>query len=402
MRKSVRVLAAAVAALTLAATGCGSDPTPAPAAEPTVDLNGLDVGPYDATPRDMGKPTNPGQAAFYEAERLGSTMPLPMDIDPAFTHTGKLDTLVFLDPKTSVMKDFTDLSNFAEDAPDLISGFASYGRDDPDNLGSELVNAAMIFPTEQRATEVAAALERRDFGRDPQTQAVAIPNYPLAHAHWVPTKQAINNWYPAGRLVVFTSVYDQAKNWFNKVDLPALVSRVQKSLDTVLPALATFQPTPPDKLMDHPIDIDGMLGRTMIRPKEATGEWLNPPGVYLGRAGLHFSSDPGESRVWYDRDGVDRFADYGNEVYRARDTAAAADVRDELGGAEKHFKQAAAPRNLPVAKCREYNGKEKLAVRFYCSVYYGRYASLAWGEQLLDAQQRISAQYTILVKADPK
>jgi hypothetical protein len=43
-----------------------------------------------------------------------------------------------------------------------------------------------------------------------------------------------------------------------------------------------------------------------------------------------------------------------------------------------------------------------LAVRFYCSVYYGRYASLAWGEQLLDAQQRISAQYTILVKADPK
>lgn len=402
MRGSVRLLAAAAAAVALTASGCGSDPAPAPPPEPTIDLAALDVGPYDANPRDMGTPKNPFQAAMMEAERLGNFLPLPMDIDPAFVHTGALNTLVFIDPKMSAMKDFTDVTHFSEDAPDLISGFVNYGRNDPDNLGIELVDAAMILPTEQRATEVAAALERRDFGRDPQTQAVAIPNYPQAHAHWVPGKQAINVWYPAGRLVVYISVYDQAKNWFGRVDLPDLVARATRSLDTVVPALAKYRPTPPDKLMDQPMDIDGMLGRTMIRPKEAEGEWLNPPGAYTGYTGLAFSSDPGESRKWYQADGVDRFADYGTHVYRARDAAAAKDVRDQLGGSAKHFKAATGPKNLPVAKCREYDGKEKLAVRFYCSVYYGRYASLAWGEQLLDAQQRISAQYAILVKADKK
>ncbi|WP_227984258.1 DUF7373 family lipoprotein [Nocardia spumae] len=402
MRGSVRLLAAAVAAVALSATGCGSDPSPPPAPEPSVDLGALDVGRYDANPRDMGKPRNPGQAALMEAGRLGSFMPLPMDIDPAFVHTGMLDTLVFIEPKSSVLKDFTDVSHFPEDAPDLISGFVNYGRNDPDNLGIELVNSAMILPTEQRATEVATALERRDFGRDPQTQAVAIPNYPQAHAHWVPTKQAINVWVPTGRLVVYISVYDQAKSWFGKVDLPDLVSRATRSLDKVVPSVAKYHLTPPDQLMDQPMDTDGMLGRTMIRPQEAEGEWLNPPGVYSGYSGLAFDSDPGDTHTWFESDGVDRYAEYGTHVYRARDTAAAQDVRDQLGDPSKHFKTAAAPRNLPLAKCREYKGNQKLAVRFYCSVYHDRYAAMAWGEQLLDAQQRISAQYAVFVKADRK
>ncbi|MEU6561105.1 DUF7373 family lipoprotein [Nocardia nova] len=403
MRGSVRLLAAAVATVALTAAGCGSDdPSPAPAAEPTIDIATLDTGPYDTSPRDMGKPKNPGQAALMEAERLGNAMPLLVDIDPAFKYTGVFDTLAFIDAKTSVMKDFTDLSNFTEDAPDLISGFGVYGRNDSDNLGIELVNTAMIFPTEQRATEVAAALERRDFGRDPLSQAVALPRYPQAHAHWVQGKQAIYAWVPLGRLVIFATVFDQAKTWFHKTDLTDLVNRVTTSLDKVVPALSAFHPTPPDKLMDQPMDIDGMLGRTMVRPKEAQGEWLNAPGAYTGYAGVAFSSDPAETRRWFEENGVDRFADYGNQLYRARDTAAAIKVRDELGDPAKHMKRAAAPKNLPVAKCREYQGREKMAIRYYCSVYHGRYAAFAAGEQLLDAQQRISAQYAILVKADGK
>lgn len=402
MRGSVRLLASAVATVALTAAGCGSDPNPAPVAEPTIDISTLDVGPYDANPRDMGKPKNAGQAALMEAERLGNAMPLVIDIDPAFKYNGLFDSLVFIDAKSSVMKNFTDLSNFTEDAPDLISGFGVYGRNDSDDLGIELVNTAMIFPTEQRATEVAAALERRDFGRDPQSQAVAIPKFPQARAHWVQGKQAINVWLPLGRLVVFSAVYDQAKNWFHKTDLADLVNRATTSLDKVVPSLSAFHPTPPDKLMDQPMDIDGMLGRTMVRPTNAKGEWLNPPGAYIGYTGVAFASDPADTRRWYEANGVDRFGDYGNEVYRARDTAAAQKVRDELGDPAKHMKRAAAPKNLPVAKCREYNGRETLATRFYCSVYHGRYAAFAAGEQLLDAQQRISAQYAILVKADSK
>ncbi len=402
MRGSVRLLATAVAAVALTAAGCGSDPSPAPVAEPTIDTASLDVGPYDANPRDMGKPKNPGAAALMEAERLGNHMPLLIDIDPAFKYTGLLDTLVFIEPQSSVMKDFADFSHFREDAPDMISGFGVYGRNDSDNLGIELVNAAMIFPTEQRAAEAAAALERRDFGHDPQTQAVAIPKYPQARAHWVPGKQAIDVWYPLGRLVVFSAVFDQAKQWFHKTDLPDLVNRVTRSLDKVVPSLSEYRPTPPDTLMDQPMDTDGMLGRTMVRPQAAHGEWLNPPGVYTGYAGIAFVSDPADTRRWFEANGVDRFADYGNRVYRARDAAAALKVRDELGDTTKNFKAASAPKNLPIAKCREYKGRERTAIRYYCSVAHGRYTGFASGEQLLDAQQRISAQYAIFVKADGK
>lgn len=400
MRGSVRALTAAVAVVALAGAGCASDPGPAAPAEPAISLDSLDVGPYDAQPRDMGKPKNQEQAAMMEAVRLGSAMPLPMDIDPAFVYNGLLQSLVFLEPKHSVIKDFTNLDHFTEDAPDMISGFVSYGRTDPDNLGIEMVNAAMIFPTEQRATEAAAALAQRDFAADPHSQAVALPKYPDAHAHWVPTTQAINVWYPSGRLVVFGSIYDQAKIWFEKTDLPDLVTRATRSLDKVVPSLAAHHLSAPDELMDQPMDIDGMLGRTMVRPGEARGDWLNPPGVYKGRSGLAFDSTPKTARTWWEADGVDRFADYGNHLYRARDAAAAEDIRDQLGSPSKNFTSAAAPKNLPIAKCREYNGVEMMAVRFYCSVAHGRYAAMSWGEQLLDAQQRISAQYAVLVRAE--
>ncbi|MBO0856085.1 MAG: hypothetical protein J2P18_20230 [Nocardia sp.] len=400
MRRAGYVLA--TVAVLLAAAGCGSDPAPVAAPDPVIDINTLDVGPYDANPRDMGKPKNPEAAAMIEAERLGNALPLPMDVDPAFTHTGKFDSLVFLDPKDSALKNFANLDDFKTDAPDLVSGFVDYGRNDPDNLGIEMVNAAMIFPTEQRATDVAAALERRDFGRNPLTQAVGISKYPQAHAHWVPTTQAINLWYPLGRLVVYISFYDQDKVYFGKTDLSDLTTRASRDLDVLTPALQNFHPTAPDKLMEQPMDIDGMLGRTMIRPQSAAGEWGNPPGVYTGHAGLAFSTDPGEARKWWDADGVDRFADYGNQLYRTRDAAAAEDLRDQLGGPDENFRTAATPKNLPIARCREYTGAEKLAVRYYCSVAHDRYTAFAAGEQLLDAQQRISAQYAILVKVDRK
>ncbi|WP_455749665.1 DUF7373 family lipoprotein [Nocardia salmonicida] len=41
-----------------------------------------------------------------------------------------------------------------------------------------------------------------------------------------------------------------------------------------------------------------------------------------------------------------------------------------------------------------------MAIRFYCAVSYDRYAAYVWSNQLLDAQQRISAQYALLVNAE--
>src|SRR5439155_26303355 len=164
------------------------------------------------------------------------------------------------------------------------------------------------FPDEKQASDSAAALERRDFAAKPDNQPLAIPKYADAHAHWEPGKQAMSACYASGKFVIVTSTYDQAKNWFHKVDLPAMIALTGKALDTDVPAIAKFTPHPPDKLTDQPIDDEGMLGRTMVRPKEAHGEWLNPPGVYKAHAALNFFEDQAETRKWFDADGVDKWA----------------------------------------------------------------------------------------------
>lgn len=397
MRRSKAIMAA-VLLITACAAGCGSGHG-GQAADPAIDIGTLDFGPYDATPQAMGKPKNHDQARMMEAERLGDTVPLAMDIDPALTFGGGTGTVVFEDPQATELHNFGDFGHIAQDAPTLIGGYISYGIDSRTNDGIELVNAVMLFPDEKQAADAATALEHRDFTDKPDNQPVPIPEYPGAHAHWEPGTQAIDSWYATGKMVVFTSDYDHTKIWFHHTDLPALVAMVTKSLNTVVPAIAKFTPTPVNELDDKPMDIDGMLGRTMVRPKAATGEWMNPPVVLHAHAALGWSTDPITDQQTFQKDGVDLYAEYGNILYRARDAAAAQDMRDELGDPAKNFKSAAPPRNLPIAKCRQYHGPAGDAVHFYCSVAYGRYAAQSWGEQLLDAQQRISAQYAILVRA---
>ncbi|WP_378737298.1 hypothetical protein [Nocardia brasiliensis] len=391
LRTAYAVLVAA--ALVIVSGACGSDErTDAPA--PSVDLSLLDVGNYDTKPRQLGTAKSLEQARMIEAERLGNFVPAPLDIDPRFVHGNAFVATVFIEPKYSLGK-IMAVDRFAEAAPDFVAGFQSYGRTEKDARGIDLMNAVMIFPDEQKAAAAAAALERVDYEASDRNTSVAIPKYPAAHAHWQPHQQSIGSWYATGKFVVYTWIYDYLKIYIEKVDLPALVALVEKSLDTVVPSITKFDPTPPDQLMTLPIDLDGMLERTIARPKEDA--WLNPPGAYHGRTALHFVNNPAGTLRDIEKAGVDRYATNGVDLYRARDAAAASTLQKDLGGLSKRFKRVESPAHLPAADCQEYIGRGNLAIRFYCSVAYGRYAAFSASHQLLDAQQRISAEYTLLV-----
>ncbi|KIA61544.1 hypothetical protein FG87_30070 [Nocardia vulneris] len=390
-----RTAGALVIAGTLAlGSACGTSPQVT--ADPVIDIARLDVGSYPTTPRELGPVKNADQARFIEAERLGNFVPTASDIDPAFREGNPSVSTVFIDPRNSLGK-IMSIDRFAEAAPDFVAGFLSNGSTDVRNQGRDLFNAVMIFPDEQRAAAAAEALERVDFEAAPQNERVQIPKYPAARAHWQPTQQSIGSWFATGKFVVYTWIYDYLKIFLEKVDLPALFALVEKSLDAVVPAIGKFTPTPADQLLNQPIDYDNMLSRTLPRPREDS--WIDPPGAYNGHAALHFTTDPAEDRRLIEEAGVDRFAVDATNVYRARDAAAAAKFRADRGGLTKRFKSAESPQQLPVAKCKEYIGTQAMAVRFYCSVSQGRYAAFSWSHQLLDAQQRISAQYAILVNA---
>ncbi|WP_223885284.1 DUF7373 family lipoprotein [Nocardia colli] len=382
------------AILAIAAGGCGSDEPPAETPVAAVDLSKLDVGNYDAKPRQLGAVKSLEQARIIEAERLGNFVPVPLDIDSRFAHGNPFVATVFTDPKFA-LRDSMAVDRFTEAAPDFVAGFQSYGRTEEDNRGIDLVNAVLIFPDEQKATDAAAALERVDREAGDRNATVAIPKYPAAHAHWQPNQQSIGSWYATGKFVVYTWIYDYLKVYLEKVDLPAMSTLVEKSLDTVVPSIAKFSPTPPDKLMDLQIDLDGVLNRTIARPREDS--WLNPPGAFNARTALHFVNDPPSALRYLEKAGADRYASNGVELYRARDAVAAAALQKDMGGLNKRFKSSAAPANLPTADCHEYIGRTTMAIRFYCSVAYGRYAAFSASHQLLDAQQRISAEYTLLV-----
>ncbi|MFD3507633.1 hypothetical protein [Nocardia sp. NPDC058666] len=395
--RSSRPVRAACAALTAAllttVAACGSADSPQ-AVDPPVDLAALDVGNYPTQPRRLGTVTSMPQARWIEAERLGDYVPTPGDIDPRFVHANPWMASVFLEPDKSLGR-FMAIDRFAEAAPDFIGGFVSSGESEPNNDGIELVNAVMIFPDEQRAAAAAIALEQLDFGYA-ANQPIEIPGYPAAKAHWQPHKQSIGSWYATGHLVVYTWIYDYPKMFLKQVDKQALLDLTRKSLDTVVPSIAEFTPTPSDKMLELPRDREDIRARTLPRPKD--DGWINPPGAYAARTSRHFASNPLEVAQFIDENGVDLYSVDGAEVYRARDVAGAQAVRDEMGGLTRKFTRTAAPKDLPTALCKEYIGRQKrLTIRFYCAVSYDRYAAYTWSNQLLDAQQRISAQYALLV-----
>jgi hypothetical protein len=398
MSKAIRTACALTFAAVVAVAGaaCGGSEAGPEQTTPPIDLAQLDVGNYPTQPRSLGTAKNPEQARMIEAERLANFVPLPSDIDPAFVSANPSISKIFLEPKGALGR-IMDVSRFAEAAPDFVAGFLSSAGSAPDNRGTDLVNAILIFPDEQKAAAAAAALERVDFEANNRNTPVQIPKYPAAHAHWQPQTQSIGSWFATGKFVIYTWVFDYVKIFLEKVDLPQLLTLVEKSLDTVVPAIGRFTPTPVDQLMTLPIDMDRMLDRTLPRPREDS--WIDPPGAYTGHGALHFTTDSAEDRRMIEAAGTDRYATDGTDLFRTRDAAAAIQLREERGGLSKKFRAAESPKGLPVARCKEYIGNKTVVVRFYCSVAYDRYAAFAWSHQLLDAQQRISSQYALLVNA---
>lgn len=399
MRGGWCLLVSGLMVLAVATTSCGSEGGAAasvPAAP--VDLTQLDVGSYPTRPRELGKVTNYDQARIIEAERLANFVPTAMEIDPRFDQAWRTSSKIFFDPKGSDLGWAIDLDRFAETAPDFITGFVSVGTTAEFNRGMDLMNVVMEFPDEAKAAEMAGALERSDFDKAAaENQPVPIPKYPAAHAHWRPTNQSIGSWYAAGRLVVYTWIYDYRKITLEQVDLPALVGLVEKSLDKVVPSIAEFRPTPPDRLMDAQLDLDGMLRRTL--PRLNTEDNNNPPGAYTQRGAAHYSAAPAGNVPAYQQVGLDRFAVDSTQVFRAADAARADELRDHLAALDHKTGSVASPKNLPQARCTQYLGIDKQVIRYYCAVSFDRYAAMAWSEQLLDVQQRISAQYALLVNA---
>ncbi|WP_425296810.1 DUF7373 family lipoprotein [Nocardia cyriacigeorgica] len=249
------------------------------------------------------------------------------------------------------------------------------------------------------ATYPAAKLSRARFLRDDKgpVEPAKLNKFPAAHVRWQPGQQTLASWLAQDEFVIVTIAYNAEALMLGESDLPGLSALAEKAITATSTSLEKFEPTPADKLMENSIDPDGMRSISLARPMGDS--FVNVPGTYDLHGSLHFPTDPVERKQELVDAGVDRVAHDAGELYRTADAESAQELKDKSSQLNRMFRSAPAPKGLPQATCTEYKGPAQGAIRFYCHVAFDRYYAFMAAEQLLDAQQRISAQYAILANS---
>ncbi|MFD6397837.1 hypothetical protein [Nocardia sp. NPDC060249] len=401
-------MSATVSVACLLATGCGGEAGstgPVVAPESQVDLSKLEMGNYPSKPIPLGMAQTDDEAALAEARRIAEVMPLPTEIDPALNFTNRFNQ----------SRTFTDVSHYPlsrdllmsrEDfnifAPGFVSGYYSEGRTNFNgNLSWTLNNYALLFTDAEAAKKAVPSLGAKHqeiLGAN--YEGTRLARFPEAHAVWTPRSDAIYVWHSVGQFLVLTVVRDNLSDQIGSDDLPGMQARAEKVIAAMTPSLSKFTPTPRDKWTSLDRDVDGMLAMTVPATNDSVTDGATIPSAYQKHGALQVSLNITEDQRLFDETGVDVAAFNGGELYRTKNAESAQLLEKRRGERGRMFVAAPSPPGLPSAKCHENREKFRgVNPRFYCTISFGRYAAQISANQLTDAHQRISAQYSLLANS---
>lgn len=403
VRRSVAALLVGVTLLSVLA--CGRADPPAPVPEPAIDLAALDTGIYRTQIKDYAPAVPEFAARVREAQRIGAVMPLPSEIDRRL-RVNRPDTVhAFLSPDETYpapLHDWLPEQGITTTSWGLVGGFATTGQSETDyEISVALSTSALLFVSEAHAVAAAAALTRRGWspaadGSAQRVETVRSSRHPEAGTSWLPRRQVLGSWLASGRFVVAAIAESPENRTLGVSDRDLLLDLTDNALTVTTARLAAFTPTPPAELHRIDQDPDGLHRIAVHRPPGDS--FHNLPGVYDTAAWLHLVTEPERTRAAQERSGVDRVLAESGLLFRARDAAAARELLTyEL--TDKWLRPVDSPPGLPVAPCRRYIGPRRDMARFLCFVAVDRYVFETWAGQLTDAHQRVSAQYTLLVRA---
>ncbi|MFD4460719.1 hypothetical protein [Nocardia sp. NPDC058480] len=397
---------ATVSVVCLLATGCGgSEAIPVAAPEVQVDLSRLDVGNYPSKPVPLGMAKTDDEAALVEARRIAEVMPLPIDIDPALNFTNRFNQ----------SRTFTDVSQYPlsrdllmsrEDfntfAPGFISGYYTEGRTNFNtNLSWSLNNYTLLFTDAEAAKKAVGALgAKHQEILGVNYEGTRLARFPESHAVWTPRADAIYVWHSVDKFLVLTIIRDTLSDQIGSDDLPGMQARAEKVIAAIQPRLSKFTPTPRDKWGTLDRDVDGMLAITVPATNDSVTNSATIPTAYQKYGALQVSLNITEDQKLFDETGVDVAAFNGGELYRTKNADSAQLFEKRRGERGRMFIVAPSPPGLPSAKCHENREKFRgTNPRYYCTISFGRYAAEISANQLTDAHQRISAQYSLLANS---
>ncbi|MGF6884064.1 hypothetical protein ABIA39_003695 [Nocardia sp. GAS34] len=394
MRRAKVLLAIGLAAAI--AAGCGSGSSHAPSARP-VDVSKLDVAGYNTDLVTIGK-QDLERAKVSEAQRLASVLPLAMDIDPRFKYQDGTNPASVYGFSEDAAGSGLATQNINTDAPGFVAGFSVNGETDQNiSLATYFDYSVLIFTDSTEAGAGARSLAAKKFSKSMPNQPANIDGHPDAQTIWRSEDDTIDSFIASDRYVIYVSAADNPMLSIGSPNLPELTTLTKKTIEAVSIALKSFEPTPVDQLTDIQPDYDGLIGRAIPKTLDDLGR--SPAGIYDQHGALILSDNAAADKELYARTGMDRMATNAGRLYRTRDSATAEtlfEARSTLKS--KLYKNADSPKNLPEARCDEYRGDNEYTPRFHCAVAYGCYAAEIWSNQLLDTQQRISAQYVLMTR----
>lgn len=384
------IITAAIAAT----TGCGGDTA---ATAPAIDISKLDSGNYPTTPRDIEAIRTARSGAALESVRIGNATPLPIDIDSRFSFQRRVNVDRRVTPEAlSAPYSFSD-EEWTELTKGLVAGWeASAERRSSPLLGRQVHMEVLRFPTASEAEAAVRRLADRQAVNLPG-DPVQIPDFPQARAKWAVSKKYLDAWLAHEAMVLFVHMEDPVSE---PAEPAPLAEFVKKYLTKQIDMLKSYSPTPVDQLGSLPIDVDGMLGRTLpLEDKEKFDRNYDNSTILPAQAALHFELLPGPAKAAFDNAGVDFVAYSSARVYRTRDADSttrliAAFVDMDSAG----YKKIDSPPNMPGTQCFDDTDPKWSSARYplVCFLAYDRYVARVTGHSVQELYQRTAAQYKML------
>lgn len=389
VRKSAYTLLATIALLS---TSCDQSTT----GSDRVDVSLLNSGNYPTTPIDIESLRSPSSTALREAINIGAHTPLPHEFDSRFEF-GTLFPYKHYVTKEYPPDGFDNAKitakNFNAEIPGLVAGWRTFGqrRFWPD-YGRNLATFALRFESSSAATNAAQKLAERTPG-----DTYHIPEYPQVATKVNPPETVgsgvMESWTTAEDVLLYIKVVDPVSRPFEPSESAAISKNF---LDKQLPMLSTYQRTPLSEIPNLPMDVDGLLSRTLHLDTDTKDRAVYPAHVALSMARMKKPL----SETFADA-GVDYMAVGSSHIYRARDAAGAERLSAALtnGGIDTtSLRPAEAPPGLPAAVCYEVDPNDDTFSNVHpqCFVTIGRYVARVVGANLEDTHQRTAAQYKLL------
>lgn len=397
----IRPVLCVLAAALVASVSCGSDNESTNS--PKYDVARLDSGNYPTTPRDVETMRNDNSGRLLEAARIGAVVPLAADIDGKFAfkttiYVDRRMTPHYLPPDSSGVNKPDEFNSLA---PGFVAGWYTRGqRREGIALGSALEMRTLRFETSDQARAAADRIADNLDASAPGDR-VAIPGFPGARAKWSLEKRRVEALLVQDTLLLIVRVEDPVSE---PADPAPLAELGHRAFTKMLDGLKNYTPTPLDQLRSLPIDVDGMLRRTLpLEDKSQFTADTDPSMVLTRQAWLHSAHYPNPTKAAYADAGVDLIAVSGVTLYRTRDAASSERLIAGLIGPEAdEFKALDSPPNMPGVQCFDRRDPKASSSRYqpHCYLAFGRYVATIGGDNPQHVYQQVAAQYKILASEE--